>query len=87
MEKLTKPQQRALEKLHPVDWQSAYNLKESLPTLNALVRKGLAESQMGLGYLFLPRTEIKFRQKTVPQGFRSVQNRNQFLREHPELED
>lgn len=54
--KLTKAQERALSKLTPT-LQSAFFLEESLPTLNALVRKGLAIHDVTtLGSMFSPRT-------------------------------
>lgn len=54
--KLTKAQERALGKL-TYKLQSAFELKESLPTLNSLVKKGLAIHYCyTLGSLFSPRT-------------------------------
>lgn len=59
--KLSPTQQRALSKLTN-EWQSVYELKESLPTLNALCQRGLAISYRGgLGSLFNPRVGIAFR--------------------------
>jgi hypothetical protein len=60
--KLSPTQERAMAKLTQ-EWQSAYELRESLATLGSLVRKGLAEVKHGYGSMFLPRAEIKYRRK------------------------
>lgn len=67
MAKLSDTQQRTLRKLDS-SWKCAYELGESLGTLNALVRKGLVESKGDLGALFFPRTSIDFRPSamTIP---------------------
>lgn len=59
--KLSKTQERALSKLS-YKWQSAYEIGESIATLNALVRHGLAKSKTDeLGYMYSPRTAIYFK--------------------------
>lgn len=62
MIKPTKAQQRALAKLTN-EWQSAYQLKETIPTLEGLFRRGLAEQLLDKGYLMMPHNQIKFRLK------------------------
>lgn len=57
---LSKTQQRALKKLTD-KWQNAYQLQESLSTLNSLVIKKLAEKKSSLGCYFMPRINNKFR--------------------------
>lgn len=64
--KLTKAQERAKNKLHAINWQCAYELSESIPTLEGLVSRGLAEQKKGIiGALFSPRTEIWFRLRST----------------------
>lgn len=51
--KLSPSQKRAFEKLNQSDrWKSAYDLNESLTTLNSLVRLKLAKRKFMFGYLF-----------------------------------
>lgn len=52
---LTATQEAALSKLTR-KWASAYELKTSRATLNALVRRGLAENRMPLGSMAFPST-------------------------------
>lgn len=59
--KLTLTQLSAHLKLSPMFWKTAYDLQVSLATLNALVRKGWAESKVTNGYMFSPRTCIYYR--------------------------
>lgn len=60
-DKLSPAQERALAKLSD-KWQSAYTLQESMNTLDALVRRGLAARNYGgVGSLFSPRTAIHYR--------------------------
>ena len=60
--RLTAAQQRVLDKL-TVDWQTAYNLRARMTTLNALERLGLAERRGhgALGAMFSPTTTIQYR--------------------------
>ena len=58
--KLSKTQQRALEKLTD-KWQSSYRLQESRNTLNSLVRLELVERKSEMGAYFCPRTCIVYR--------------------------
>lgn len=59
--KMTNSQQRAKSKLTN-EWQCAYSLGESLATLRALVRMGVADViDGGPGSMFSPRTSILFR--------------------------
>ena len=61
--KLTLAQARAVAKLTK-EWQSAYDLQESLKTLGALATKGLADHHLEmLGSMFSPRTANSFRLK------------------------
>jgi len=59
---MTPTQSRTAAKLTD-EWQCAYSLKESLSTLRALVRLGVAESRSGPGAIFSPRTAIEFRKR------------------------
>ena len=62
--KLTKAQERAARKLTH-EWQCAYELGESLPTLEGLVFRGSAVMKRdALGAMFSPRTAIYFRLPT-----------------------
>ena len=58
---LTKVQQRTLNKMIPGKTYNAYQLGESLASLDALVKKGYLEKRAGLGAMFSPRTEIQYR--------------------------
>jgi len=62
--KLTKAQERAKEKLTN-EWQCAYTLQESIPTLEGLVRRGVAITKRGggVGVMFSPRTTITYKLK------------------------
>ena len=58
---MTKAQERAKAKLTN-KWQCAYELKESVPTLEGLVARGHAEMKReALGAVFDPRASIYFR--------------------------
>lgn len=57
---LTKVQQRALDKMVLGKVYCAYELHESMATLDALVRKGYLKKRSGLGAMFSPRTEIEY---------------------------
>lgn len=62
--KLTSIQQRALNKLKKLnDWECAYSLKESMATLDALVRKGLLKKRGAgkVGSMFEPRVVIEYK--------------------------
>lgn len=61
MNKLTVTQQIIFDKLDGIG-RSAYELKTSLATLRALVRKGYANdvTQKGPGSMFSPQTHFKF---------------------------
>lgn len=61
---ITPAQQEVLNKLSE-EWASAYLLHASLSTLDALVRKGLAERRNtgALGAAYSPRTVIEYRKK------------------------
>lgn len=62
--RLTKAQQRALYKLTEKP-QTAFALGESIPTLNALVNRGLATRYRSrLGHMFSPRTSTSYSLKT-----------------------
>ena len=59
--KLTPTQARALAKLTD-DWNDAYGIGESIATLNAIVKKGVAEHKQDmLGAMFSPRTANHYR--------------------------
>jgi uncharacterized protein YjhX (UPF0386 family) len=59
---LSKAQQRALNKLTDKG-QCAYELKERISTLEALVKRGYVIVERGLGSMAFPRTSILFRKK------------------------
>jgi len=59
--KLSPSQLNAMGKLHKVAFFSAYELKISRNTLEALVKKGLAESKHEAGAFSFPRTGILYR--------------------------
>lgn len=62
MSKLSATQERALAKFELNMPYSAYDIKESLATLDALVRKGyLREVTRGAGSMFSPQTHRMFR--------------------------
>jgi hypothetical protein len=63
MKPLSVSQRRALAKLLAFRGGdvSAYELGESLASLDALARRGLAARRSGLGSMFSPRTNIDFR--------------------------
>ncbi len=59
--KLTPVQERTLAKLSETEGRSAYEIGESLGTLNALSLKGLVFAHRGgLGSCFSPRTSFMF---------------------------
>ena len=58
--KLSKTMKRAYQKLS-VNWMSAYELGERLPTLDGLVKRGLADRKFELGTLFSPTVHTKYR--------------------------
>ena len=66
MLRLSGAQKRALANLSG-DWKSAYDLEESLPTLYALTKHGLAESrgESERGATWHPRIIIEFRKQTM----------------------
>lgn len=65
MAKLNPAQLRALAKLaKAADWQCAYDVQESLATLDALVSRGYAQRVREEGWLFIPRVQIKYRIST-----------------------
>ena len=59
--KLSEVQQEALDKLSFGKWQSSYEMKVGLGTLQALVAKGLVENRNDLGSMSSPFTCIRFR--------------------------
>jgi len=62
--KLSPIQQRALDKLSETEGRCAYDLQESLGTLNSLCLKGLAFAhRSGLGSCYAPRVGIMFYRK------------------------
>ena len=59
--KLTAAQERAKEKLTYV-WQSPYELRESIPTLASLTRRGIAEVRYDLpGSIAFPRVSCWYK--------------------------
>lgn len=62
MLKLSPTMEKALENLTG-NYESAYRIGADLSTLNALVRRGLAERKRELGYMFFPRINTKYRKK------------------------
>lgn len=59
-EKLSPAQQLALLK-STSRWQSAYDIKVSLATLEALKKKGLLDEKVTLGYMAFPRNAIYYK--------------------------
>ena len=64
MKKLTKAQERAKGKL-TTEWQTAYEIQETIPTLEGLVSRNLAVMKYDLGSYFSPRTSIYFKLKNT----------------------
>lgn len=62
--KLSKTQIAVLEKMAPDQWYTAYDLNCSLTTLEALTNRKILEMKGGLGSMFSPRTEIRFRKRS-----------------------
>lgn len=60
--KLTPKQEEALKKLTN-EWQSAYSLQISMGTLNALVRRGLAQISYERGHMFFPQNHTMYKLK------------------------
>jgi hypothetical protein len=61
MTKLSPAQQVALARC-TAEWQSAYELRASIATLNVLVRHGILQRRMdALGSMFSPRTANHYR--------------------------
>jgi len=58
--KLSKSQEAALDKMELNRWYSAWKLKVSLATLEALHKRGMVKKKHELGYMFYPRQHIKF---------------------------
>ena len=59
--KLSKAQERALAKATR-EWKSAYELQESISTLNALVSKGMLQKRRtDLGSMYAPRNANEYR--------------------------
>jgi len=72
MTKLTPAQQVALARC-TAEWQSAYQLRASIATLDALVKRGILQRHTDAhGYMFSPRTANHYRlaaaNKTPAQG-------------------
>lgn len=61
MASLSPRQEIALRKFKNLGYFSAYDLQERLPTLNALVRKGLLKCFHKEGYFMLPRIQIVYK--------------------------
>lgn len=61
--KLSTTQLAAYTKLSPMVWKTAYDIQVSMATLDALVRKGWAESKGhgSLGSSYSPRTTVYYR--------------------------
>jgi hypothetical protein len=58
---LTKVQKKVIKKKVIQRWESAYDLKASLATLDALYNKKLLDRKCTLGYLAFPRNCIFYR--------------------------
>lgn len=67
MNTFTQAQQRALFKLTD-QWRSAYDMQERLTTLNALVRRGVADRRYLAGSMFFPRIQIEFKARLIKEG-------------------
>ena len=57
---LSNTQKHALQKLTS-SWKCPYELRESIGTLDSLVRKGLAIRKYGMGARFMPRNETYYK--------------------------
>ncbi len=62
--KLTPLQAETLERLTN-KWESSYGLQARLDTLDALVKRGLAERKYELGSMAFPHSSIKYRRAGV----------------------
>ncbi len=60
--KLTPAQEKALAAL-TAEWRSAYDLRLSRGTLDALVRKKLADKKHSVGSWTFPRVGIEYRKR------------------------
>ena len=60
--KLSPAQERAMAFLAS-EWRGSYDLGIGLNTLDALVRKGLADRKVLVGSSFLPHHRIKYRRR------------------------
>lgn len=65
-DKMSPKQFQAYMKLDYKEWKNPCNLKFSLSTLNALVRKGYAESKETFGVGWFPRSCTFFRKTDKP---------------------
>jgi len=63
--KLSKTQRKVMDKMEYDKWYSAYDLRCSVATLNALGNKGIVETKRLLGSYYFPRTNIEYRLKTI----------------------
>ena len=52
---------KALAKMEPGKWHSAYGLQETLGTMQALERRGLVDVRHTIGSMFSPQTNILWR--------------------------
>jgi len=68
MTKLTTTQEKVLAKMQDGEWHTAYELKCSLSTIGALIKKGYVEKQLHLGCIWFPRSCIDFRLKQKEQN-------------------
>jgi hypothetical protein len=66
MNKKLSPKQMNLYIKMDYTWKSAYELRARLDTLQAVVKKGYAESYYGLGSSAFPRSCIMFRRTNKP---------------------
>jgi hypothetical protein len=62
-EKPLSPKMREALAVVTNEWQSAYGLRLSMATLEALRSRGLVERAGGLGSMYSPRTATKWRRK------------------------
>ena len=58
---LTPTQIKTVEKMKKGIWYSAYDLRVGVNTLNALYSKGVVNKRVHPGYIWSPRTSLRFR--------------------------
>lgn len=81
MNRLSKAQCRALDKLDVEEWKSAYELNESISTLDALVRRNFAEKKTEPGYMFSRRVHTLYRSDSPLDAMFRIHRANELKKE------